>query len=48
MTKCQDCKHDCHCEKSLHGDDAGICECNECKCNIQDVDKTWENEVRYE
>ena len=48
MSKCQNCKHDCHCQNNLHEDDAGICECNDCQCNRQDVDKTWENEVEYD
>ena len=40
MSKCEDCKHDCHCEDILHID---ICE-----CTIRDDDRTWENEVVYE
>ena len=48
MSKCQNCKHDCHCQNNLHEDDAGICECNDCECNKQDVDKTWENEIEYD
>ena len=48
MSKCQNCKHDCHCQNNLHEDDAGICECNDFQCNKQDVDKTWENEVEYD
>ncbi len=45
MSKCQNCKHDCHCENTLHSD---ICECTKCTCNTKDEDKTWENEVVYE
>ena len=53
MSKCQNCKHDCHCQNNSHKDDVGVCKCsdckcNDCQCNKQDVDKTWENEIEYD
>ena len=45
MSKCQDCKHDCHCEDISHID---VCECTKCICDTQDEDRTWENEVQYD
>ena len=53
MFECKKCHHDCHCGKDndLHADKYGICTCDKCECNnndVKDVDKTWENEVKYE
>ena len=48
MSKCQNCKHDCHCQNNLHKDNVSVCKCNDCQCNKQDVDKTWENEIEYD
>ena len=48
MSKCQNCKHDCHCQNNLHKDEVNIGECDDCQCNKQDVDKTWENEIEYD
>jgi len=48
MSKCQECKHDCHCQKNSHEGETAMCKCNDCQCNKQDVDRTWENEVAYD
>ena len=50
MSKCEDCKHDCHCKDWSHRD---ICPCVNCKCKrtyIKEKDHgtdiSVENEVR--
>ncbi len=32
MTKCKDCKCDCHCSVQEHGDSYGVCTCINCRC----------------
>jgi len=51
MSECKKCHHNCHCEENnhLHADEYEICTCDKCECSgVKDVDKTWENEVKYE
>ena len=50
MSKCEDCKHDCHCKDWSHRD---ICSCRNCKCKrtyIKEKDHgtdiSFENEVK--
>ena len=31
MTKCEDCKCDCHCNVGEHSDMYGVCPCTACK-----------------
>ena len=55
MSKCQNCKHDCHCQNNLHKDDVGVCKCSDCKCKRtykkqkdHATDMSFENEIKYD
>ena len=55
MSKCQNCKHDCHCQNNLHNDDVGVCKCSDCKCKRtykkqkdHATDMSFENEIKYD
>ena len=46
--ECSKCHHECHCDGKFHGDEYGMCPCEECNCKFIAEDKTWENEVEYD
>ena len=55
MSKCQNCKHDCHCQNNSHKDDVGVCKCSDCKCKRvykykkdHATDMSFENEIKYD
>jgi hypothetical protein len=55
MSKCQNCKNDCHCQNNLQENSVGICKCNDCKCKRTykkqkdyATDISFENEVKYD
>ena len=39
--KCKNCNCDCHCD-GLHGDEYGLCTCENCECNGREEDATYE------
>ena len=39
--KCKNCNCDCHCD-GLHGDEYGLCTCENCDCNGREEDSTYE------
>ena len=55
MSKCQNCKHGCHCQNNSHKDDVGVCKCSDCKCKRtykkqkdHATDMSFENEIKYD
>ncbi len=32
-TECKKCHHECHCDGDLHGDEYGLCTCDDCQCS---------------
>jgi hypothetical protein len=48
MSKCSNCRHDCHCDGDLHADEYGICTCENCECKSKAEDKSYEDEIEYD
>ena len=57
MSKCKNCRCDCHCEESLHSHhyDGDLCTCDNCECKRtyekekdHATDMSFENEVKYD
>ena len=49
MSKCKNCKCDCHCDSAMHLpenelDKGGPCVCDNCECNSRAEDRSFENE----
>jgi hypothetical protein len=44
MSKCQNCKHDCHCQNNSHKDDVGTYK----KQKDHATDMSFENEIKYD
>ena len=56
MTKCKNCKCDCHCDSPMHLpkdelDKGGACVCDNCECNNKRTykkHKDWATDMSYE